>query len=121
VRIDTEFDLRRPQYFGPAYTVPQPDPLHVGKELGALCRQNLTANSRSTERVGGSGRPFAARTGVPRRLWWQLSYQWSRCKCWIKFPRKCWRRIPYLAGLAISRACDRGGSVGLLPVSWTAG
>jgi len=30
----------------------------------------------------------------------------SECKCWIKFPRKCWRKIPHLAGLAISRACD---------------
>lgn len=30
----------------------------------------------------------------------------ARCKCWIKFPRKCWRKIPHLAGLAISRACD---------------
>lgn len=30
----------------------------------------------------------------------------AACKCWIKFPRKCWRKIPHLAGLAISRACD---------------
>jgi len=29
-----------------------------------------------------------------------------KCKCWIKFPRKCWRKIPHLSGLAISRACD---------------
>lgn len=28
------------------------------------------------------------------------------CKCWIKFPRMCWRKIPYFAGSAISRACD---------------
>jgi hypothetical protein len=25
------------------------------------------------------------------------------CKCWIKFPQKCWRKIPHFTGSAISR------------------
>jgi hypothetical protein len=28
------------------------------------------------------------------------------CKCWIKFPQKCWRKNSHLTGSAISRNID---------------